>query len=192
VFEFLRGTIVNKTPGWVVLEIGGVGFMLQVSDSTARELPGVGQEAQVYTYLHVREDALILFGFGTPYERDIFLALLGVEGIGTRTALAALSAFNALDLAQIICSGDATSLRKISGIGKKMAQRVILELKEKLMIDLPEMSPATGMLEEDLAVQALLQLGYSRDEVASALTKVEESGDVGARVRAALEVLRKR
>ncbi|MDK2927070.1 MAG: holliday junction helicase RuvA [Bacillota bacterium] len=194
-FEFLRGTLVNKTPGFVVIEVNGVGFGLKVSSSTAVELPAVGEEAHVYTYLHVREDALQLFGFASPLERTVFTSLLGVEGIGPRLALAVLSTFTAAQVLNLVRAGDVASLVRVSGVGKKTAQRIVLELKEKLgalATDEAAAAAPAALAEEDLASAALLELGYTAGEAEEALRQVPADLEAAARVRAALEALRKR
>lgn len=193
-FEFLRGTLVNKTAGFIVIEVNGIGFGLRVSGSTASELPGTGQETCVYTYLHVREDAVLLFGFASPLERTVFTSLLSVEGIGPRLALSILSTFTAREVLQVVRAGDVASLVRVSGIGKKTAQRIVLDLKEKVGGLAVEGEPAGSApnAEDDLATAALLQLGYSWEEVRTALSGVPADRAPEVRMRAALEALRKR
>ncbi|MDK2856479.1 MAG: holliday junction helicase RuvA [Bacillota bacterium] len=193
-FEFLRGTLVNKNPASVVVEVNGVGFLLKVSANTAAALPNVGEEAFLYTHLYVREDALVLFGFASPLERTVFTSLLGVEGIGPRTALAVLSTYSASEVLYLVRAGDVASLVRVNGIGKKTAQRIILELKEKLggLISDEETAYENKVPEDDLARAALLELGYRPEEVQAALSRVARDLEPAARVRAALEVLRKR
>ncbi|MDK2882318.1 MAG: holliday junction helicase RuvA [Bacillota bacterium] len=193
-FEFLRGTLVKKNPGSAVLEVNGVGFLLKVSTNTANTLPSVGEEAFLYTQLYVREDALVLFGFASPLERMVFASLLGVEGVGPQTALAVLSTFSAPEVLYLVRSGDVAALMRVKGIGKKTAQRIILELKEKLgkLVSEEETPLRNEPPEDDLASAALLELGYRPEEVQTALGQVARDLDPAARVRAALEVLRKR
>lgn len=193
-FEFVHGIVKNKMPGYIVIEVNGVGFGLKVSDSTVKELPEVGQLALVYTYLHVREDALMLFGFASPLERTLFNLLLGVEGIGPRVALAVLSTFSATEFVRAVRIGDVSALLRVSGVGKKTAQRIVLELKEKVraLTNEPEELSTPETEEDDLTVAALLHLGYSPEEIQRALKQVPEGQDVALRVRAALEILRKR
>jgi Holliday junction DNA helicase RuvA len=192
-FEYIRGVLIHKTPDSAVLEVGGLGFAINTTATTSEELPPVGEMCKVYTYLHVREDKLALFGFASSLERSVFMLLLDVGGIGPRTAQAVLSTFTAAAFIQAVNGGDTASLLQVSGVGKKTAQRIMLELKDKLRrlgqeadIDhLPDTDP-------DLAVAALLQLGYTGEEVRQALAQGESSDDTAQRVRAALEVLRER
>lgn len=192
-FEYIRGTLIQKTLDRAVLEAGNLGFTLSITSTTSEELPPVGENCKIYTYLHVREDNLTLFGFTTPLERSVFTLLLDVGGIGPRTAQAVLSTFTAAAFIQVVGSGDTAALLKVSGVGKKTAQRIMLELKDKLRrlskeTDLGEL-PAT---DSDLAAAALVQLGYTGEEVQLALAQIESGADTEKRVRAALEVLRKR
>ncbi len=183
----------QKTPDRIVLEVGGVGFDLSISNITSGQLPAIGEKAKVYTYLIVREDNLVLYGFGTLLERTVFNHLLSVGGIGPRTAQAVLSTFTPPAFIQIVQSSDEEALCKVSGVGKKTAQRILLELKDKLrrIGQEADISVSTGV-EPDLAAAALLQLGYTDDEVKLALSKVDNSADTALRVRGALEVLRER
>lgn len=193
-FEFLRGTLVKKSPDSAILEVNGVGFLLKISANTAAFLPNVGEEAFLYTYLYVREDALVLFGFASPLERTVFASLLEVESVGPRTALAVLSTFSASEVLYLVRAGEVASLMQVKGIGKKTAQRIILELKEKLggLMSDEETDYRDELPEDDLARAALLELGYRPEEAQAALSHVAADLDPAARVRAALEVLRKR
>ena len=176
-----------------MLEVGGLGFNLSITTVTSGQLPAVGDTAKVYTDLIVREDNLALYGFATLLERTVFTYLLDVGGIGPRTAQAVLSTFTAPAFIQIVLSGDEAALKKVSGVGKKTAQRILLELKDKLRrLGQEQEVPLSAGAEPDLAVAALLQLGYTDDEVHWALGQVESDADSAQRVKAALEVLRKR
>ncbi|NMA54530.1 MAG: Holliday junction branch migration protein RuvA [Firmicutes bacterium] len=195
-FEYIQGILVHSTPDKAVIEVGGVGFAVNTTASTFHELPPTGQVCKIYTYLHVREDNLTLFGFYSPLERKVFTLLLNVGRIGPKIAQTVLSTFTATAFIQTVNSGDTAALLQVSGVGKKTAQRIILELKDKLRRLEPvedEYLPAEG---QDLAVAALLQLGYSRREIEQALAQVaadgEEAGEEAQRVRAALKVLRER
>ena len=192
-FDYIRGLLVQKEPNRAVLEVGGLGFDVSITSTTSGELPSVGETAKVYTYLIVREDNLTLYGFTSLLERTVFAYLLGVGGIGPRTAQAVLSTFSAAAFIQIVHNGDGAALQKVSGVGKKTAQRILLELKDKVrrLGQEAAVSILSGA-EPDLAVAALLQLGYTDDEVHLALGQVESGADTAQRVRAALEVLRKR
>jgi Holliday junction DNA helicase RuvA len=192
-FDYIRGLVVQKEPNRAVLEVGGLGFDISITSTTSGELPSVGEMAKVYTYLLVREDNLALYGFNSLLERTVFVHLLSVGGIGPRTAQAVLSTFTASAFIQIVNSNDGQALQKVSGVGKKTAQRILLELKDKIRrLGHETAVPIGAGTEPDLAVAALLQLGYTDDEVQLAIGQVESSADTAERVRAALEVLRKR
>jgi Holliday junction DNA helicase RuvA len=192
-FDYIRGLVVQKEPNRAVLEVGGLGFDISITSTTSGELPSVGEMAKVYTYLLVREDNLALYGFNSLLERTVFVHLLSVGGIGPRTAQAVLSTFTASAFIQIVNSNDGQALQKVSGVGKKTAQRILLELKDKIRrLGQETAVPIRTGTEPDLAVAALLQLGYTDDEAQLAMGQVESSADTAERVRAALEVLRKR
>ena len=183
----------QKAPNRAVLEVEGLGFDLSISSITSGQLPSVGETAKVYTHLIVREDKLALYGFATLLERTVFTYLLDVGGIGPRTAQAVLSTFTSSAFIQIVQCGDEAALCKVSGVGKKTARRILLELKDKLcrLVEEEDIS-ISARTEPDLAVAALLQLGYRNDEVYLALGQVDSDADTALRVRAALEVLRER
>ncbi len=192
-FDYIRGVLIEKTTERAVLEVGGIGFALTITATTSQELPLAGETATIFTYLHVREDSLTLFGFTSRLERSVFTLLLDVGGIGPRTAQAVLSTLTATAFIQAVNSGDMAALLKVSGVGKKTAQRIILELKDKLRRLAQETNVTTiSTAEPDLAAAALIQLGYTDEEVQMALANVESSADTAKRVRSALEVLRKR
>jgi len=192
-FDYIRGVLIEKTTERAVLEVGGIGFALTITATTSQELPLAGETATIFTYLHVREDSLTLFGFTSRLERSVFTMLLDVGGIGPRTAQAVLSTLTATAFIQAVNSGDMAALLKVSGVGKKTAQRIILELKDKLRRLAQETNVTTiSTAEPDLAAAALIQLGYTDEEVQMALANVESSADTAKRVRSALEVLRKR
>ena len=185
--------VAHKAPNRAVLEVGGLGFDLSITTITSGQLPAVGDTAKVYTDLIVREDNLSLYGFATMLERTVFSYLLDVGGIGPRTAQAVLSSFTASAFIQAVLSGDEAALRKVSGVGKKTAQRILLELRDKLrQLGQEADVPMSTGAEPDLAVAALLQLGYTDGEVQLALGQVQSDADTAQRVKAALEVLRKR
>lgn len=162
----LTGTVARKDAGGVVIVTGdGVGYGVSVPVSTLTGLPAVGEEATLYTYTYVREDALALFGFATQAEQRLFSQLLGVSGIGPKVALAILSISNPDDIRAAISAGDAEFISSVPGIGKKTADRVIVDLQDKI-----EMVTAGGEPRgnEDV-VEALVGLGYSRKEAAAAV-----------------------
>lgn len=188
--SFLEGTLISRGVEDVILEVGGVGWQLQVSKNTSEKLPPAGSKIKIHTYLQVRDDALVLYGFHSTEERALFLELITVTGIGPKGAINILSALPAHSLRSAIASGDLAILTKIPGVGKKTAQRIALELRGKLE-QLPEVDlPASGSPQAD-AVGALLNLGYSQAEAISAVEQVAASGegDTSQMVKKALKVL---
>lgn len=172
--SILRGTIAAKSPTDVVVDVQGVGYGVSVPLSTSEAIGPPGAPVTLHTHLHVREDALQLFGFATPDEREMFLLLIGVNGIGPRLALGVLSGIGAGDLRRHLAQGNAAALTTAPGIGRKLAERLVLELRGKagraaaggLVPDTPD-DPATGVRNE--ALLALLSLGYSRPGAEKAL-----------------------
>ena len=175
----LRGTVAARTPAGVVLDVGGVGYLVAV---TPRVAARVGEEATVETHLHVREDALQLYGFATADERELFELLLGVSGVGPKVALAIVSGSTPADLRRAIAREDTARFEAIPGIGRKTAQRVVLDLKDKL----GAVSVASGG-GAPLAREALVELGWSVVDAERALADVDESLPVEEQVRAALK-----
>jgi Holliday junction DNA helicase RuvA len=173
----LRGTVAARTAAGLVLDVGGVGYLLA---ATPRVSARVGDEATVETYLHVREDALQLYGFATADERELFELLLGVSGVGPKVALAIVSGSPPAELRRAIARDDTARFEAIPGIGRKTAQRVILELREKLGDVAP---PAGGVLARD----ALVELGWSLLDAERALQDVDESLPIEEQVRHALK-----
>ena len=182
----------------IVVETGGIGYHIYTTEQTFRYLPSVGEEAKVYTYLHVREDAMLLFGFLTKDELKIYKLLLGVSGIGPKGALAILSVMTTDDLRFAVLGDDAKAIAKAPGVGTKTAQRLILELKDKLNLEdafeqkfekpgEPAEKHAQGTKNE--AVQALVALGYSSSEALRALNGIEitEETDVEEILKMALK-----
>lgn len=172
--EFVEGELVGKGTNSVIVKAGGWGLRLNVSTLTLGSLPNLHEEVTLYTHLHVREDEYSLFGFIKSEERDIFLALLSVSGIGPKLALSILSKYSPFDLQKLILFGDAGALVSIPGVGKKTAERIILELKDKLgKQELPaftqsrETKAAADVRSE--AVAGLLALGYSLLEAQKAV-----------------------
>ena len=181
-YAFIEGRLAEKRQGEVVVEAGGVGYQLICSASTVAAAPAVGESFRCYTHLSVREDAMELFGFSTREERGMYLKLCGVTGIGPRTALGILSVLPLRDLTLALALGDVTALSRAPGIGKKTAQRLVLELKDKMEPeDLPSgaaqaVAPvAMGAQQE--AIEALIALGYSSAEAARAINQVRDQSD---------------
>lgn len=185
----LTGTLAEKSPPLVLLDVGGVGYEVHVPMSTFYNLPELGGRTSLLTHLVVREDAHLLFGFLTAAERSSFRELVKISGVGPRTALAILSGLNASELALAISAQDASRLVKIPGIGKKTAERLLLELKGKLAPDLGA-SPATvsSAAQADI-LQALIALGYSDREAAAALKKLPADISVSDGIKLALKAL---
>ena len=164
----LTGTLAEKTPPQVLIDVAGVGYELDVPMSTFYTLPALGERLTLLTHLVVREDAHLLYGFASPPERATFRQLIRIAGIGPRTALAILSGLSVSELAQAVSRQDSARLVKVPGIGKKTAERLLLELKDKLAPDLSGAAAVTSDSQVDI-VQALLALGYNEREAAAAL-----------------------
>lgn len=194
---FLRGKLEDKNTGSVDIDVNGVGYRVLVSNNSLAVMPPRGEPVFVYTYTYVREDVLQLFGFFSVAERELFEKLITVSGIGPKVALAILSAFDVDSLKHAIIGEDIALITSIPGIGKKNAQRLILELKEKL--SLPEAGfiptvPAKDRSAYEEARGALLSLGYSSAEAKRALDGFESNGDkvsIEALIKHALKNLAK-
>lgn len=182
----LRGEIAQKGSEAILLDVGGVGYEVAVTPVTLAALPGIGQPAVLHTHLHVREDAMALYGFATADERDIFQTLLGVSGVGPKLALAVLATLNPDDLRHVVVAEDAGALTAVPGIGQRSAQKLLLELRPKL--DLPD-SPlqATGPVAE--VREALEALGYQSAEIREVLRDLPADGSVEDSLRTALQEL---
>jgi Holliday junction DNA helicase RuvA len=178
----LTGTPVARTVDGTVLDVGGVGYLLRLTARAHRKVKE-GREVSFDTYLHVREDALHLYGFAEPAERELFEQLLSVSGVGPKVALAIVSGSTPDDLRRAIALEDTTRFIAIPGIGKKTAQRVVLELKEKLAMEnfVPEGAP------DLVARDALVELGYSAIEAERALASTDPEAAPEERVRQALK-----
>jgi Holliday junction DNA helicase RuvA len=189
----LRGTLAHRTPkGEVVVDVAGVGYRITVSPSTSVALGNVGDEVVVHTHLHVREDALTLYGFATADGRDCFESLLGAHGVGPGLALAILSTHGPDDLRRVVLEGDLDALTLVPGVGRKTAARLLLELKSRL--DVPETDSvvagngADGSSRSEVRA-ALAALGYQPEEVRRAMGELPSEGDVKTLVRTALQTL---
>jgi len=169
---FLDGRIADKGADRVVLDVGGVGYEVLVPVSTARKLPAVGRDARVYTRMHVRDDAMQLFGFATSDERTLFDLLITVTGVGPKVALGFLSALSPDALRHAIVAGDVAALTVVPGVGKKVAQRVALDLKDKLGGDVVVLEGPLVDVRE-----ALLSLGLSPQEASEAIAALAPEGD---------------
>lgn len=177
----LEGRLRHKAPDHVIVDVHGVGYCVHVPLSTFYDLPELGSTASLYVHTYVREDTLQLFGFGTSAERDMFVHLIAVNGVGPKMALSILSGLQPDELRQVVLYQDRQRLQKIPGIGKKTAERILLELKDRLRIPVPETVPGTSpdLPEKDDgyadAYSALLNLGYRPAEAAKALQRVRRS-----------------
>ena len=188
----LSGILVEKNPPQILLDVQGVAYEVDVPMSTFYNLPATGERIALFTHLVVREDAHLLFGFGTEQERRVFRQLVKISGIGARTALSVLSGLSVAELAQAVTMQDSGRLTKIPGIGKKTAERLLLELKDKLGVDV---TSAGGVHRAPPAssdvLNALLSLGYSDREAVAAVKTLPEGVAVSDGIRQALKVLAK-
>ena len=188
----LTGTLLEKNPPQILIDCHGVGYEVDVPMSTFYNLPAVGEKVALLTNFVVREDAQILYGFGTSQEREAFRQLIKISGVGPRTALSVLSGMGVSDLAQAVTAQEAGRLVKVPGIGKKTAERLLLELKGKLGADIgvPAGGVVRGESHSDI-LQALVALGYSDKEAALALKALPEDVGVSEGIKLALKSLAK-
>jgi Holliday junction DNA helicase RuvA len=198
-FYSLTGTIVHIDESMLALECGGVAFACSATANTLRDLR-TGERATLYTYLSVREDALELFGFGTKAELACFRQLIGVTGVGPKAALAVLSAFSPEQLGYFVAAGDVKSITRAQGVGKKLAERIALELKDKLEQVSGYRGQGSGFIggapdssfplpASSEALAALLALGYSQSEAMFALKGLDEALSTQEKIRLALKNL---
>ena len=185
----ISGVLLEKNPPQVLVEVQGVGYEVDVPMSTFYNLPGIGDKVTLLTHFIVREDAQILFGFATPSEREAFRQLIKISGVGPRTALAVLSGMSVADIAQAVTAQDAGRLVKVPGIGKKTAERLLLELKGKLGADLGPGAAAPGSDAQADILQALVALGYSDKEAGAALKALPKDVGVSEGIKLALKAL---
>lgn len=196
----LRGALVDKQPDVLIVDVAGVGYQVFIPVSTYAELPPAGEAVQLLIHTYVREDAIQLYGFLRSEEKRLFELLIGVTGIGVKLALASLSALTPEELAAALVQEDLTKLCRISGVGRRTAQRMVMELKEKaaaLAIAPPvaaapaaRTAPAPASLAEEVG-SALVNLGYRKAQVDPVVRQVLAEGrnDLGAALRAALQLL---
>ena len=187
----LTGTLLEKNPPEVVVDCAGVGYEVQVPMGTFYNLPAIGERVSLLTHFIVREDAQLLYGFGSAPERATFRELIKVAGVGPRTALGILSGMGVNDLAQAITLQEAGRLVKVPGIGKKTAERLLLELRGKIGADMGANSAraqVTSQAQADI-LQALLALGYNDKEAATALKALPQDVGVSEGIRLALKSL---
>lgn len=186
-YSYIKGILAEITENQIVVENHGIGYEISVPGQVLDYLPSIGEEVKIYTYHYVREDAILLYGFLTKEDVGIFKMLIGVSGIGPKGALAILSVLSTDDLRFAILGDDAKAIAKAPGVGAKTAQRVIIELKDKISLEdafeqklanqakTAEANPATGVKNE--AVLALTSLGYSQSEALKVLQGIEITED---------------
>ena len=181
-YAFIEGKICEKSAGAIVLQAGGVGYLLTCSLTTLQAAPPVGQTMRCLTWLSVREDAMELFGFATQEEKELFLRLIAISGVGPKLALSILGSMPVRDLQVAILMDDVQAISRAPGVGKKTAQRITLELRDKITqaevssvnaaADIPAGPQTSDSLGE--AIEALMALGYSAAEARSALSQVRD------------------
>ncbi|MCI8988013.1 MAG: Holliday junction branch migration protein RuvA [Lachnospiraceae bacterium] len=202
-YAYLKGTLEEIAEDAVVVEVGNIGYNVRVSATTTQGLPGIGSEVKIYTYTLVREDAFTLYGFLTKDDLEIFKKLITVNGIGPKGGLAILSVMNADALRFAIMAGDAKSIAKAPGVGNKTAERVILDLRDKISLEdtllglgepVVTASAAGGGADNVMkreAIEALVALGYSASDATNAVKRVEvdENSTVEGILKAALKFM---
>ncbi|MEY3979029.1 MAG: Holliday junction branch migration protein RuvA [Pseudomonadota bacterium] len=186
----LSGLLLDKNPAQLIVDCNGVGYEVSVPMSTFYNLPATGERVMLLTHMVVREDAQLLYGFGTSQERELFRQLIKISGIGARTALGILSGMSVNDLAQAVTLQEVGRLTRIPGIGKKTAERLLLELKGKLGAELVTATGTEGESSNDV-LSALLALGYSEKEALLAIKQVPAGSSVSDGIRQALKALSK-
>ncbi|MEK9869040.1 MAG: Holliday junction branch migration protein RuvA [Gammaproteobacteria bacterium] len=191
----LRGQIAQISPQQLLIDVGGVGYEVEISLNTFAALADVKSEAVVFTHLVVREDAQLLFGFSSADERELFRTLIKVNGVGPKMALAILSGLDASSFAACILDGDVKTLTGLPGVGKKTAERLIIEMRDKVTTLAGEHRPVIDAVTANIADDAeaaLIGLGYRPQEAALALSKLEDPGqDLEALIKQALKILMK-
>ncbi len=186
----ISGVLLDKNPLQLLIDCNGVGYEVSVSMSTFYNLPAVGEKIVLLTHFVVREDAQLLYGFGTAEEREVFRQLIKISGVGARTALSLLSGMSVADLSQAVTLQESARLTKIPGIGKKTAERLLLELKGKIGADIGAAGVAAQDSSTDI-LNALLALGYSDKEALHAIKQVAAGSSVSDGIRQALKALSK-
>lgn len=196
----IKGELIHLEPRVAVISCGGVGFRCQVTMNTARQLPSIGKEAMLYTIMHVREDAIELFGFAQQDELNCFKQLTAISGVGPKVGLSILSELSAERVALAVASGDHKALTKANGVGPKLAQRIVLEMKDKVshltgsadVADLPAGAPLSASSHASQAVDALTVLGFTAGEASAAVGRLDSTLPVETLVREALKTLARR
>ena len=189
----LRGKLISRRPNLVIVEAGGVGYDVTISVPAFSELPSLGSEVALHIHTHVREDQLALYGFLRHEEKELFEKLITVSGIGPKLAITTLSGMPADDMVTSIRTNDLARLTKIPGIGRKTAERMVLELRDKLPpvgADQVHVVPSLSATQEDV-LSALVNLGYQRAAAEKALASLKENGSFDSMFRSALGVMSK-
>ncbi|MHB8904305.1 MAG: Holliday junction branch migration protein RuvA [Patescibacteria group bacterium] len=191
---YLRGTIINKLNNYFILELNNIGYAIYAAENFLNNLK-LGSEIEIYTHHHIREEADDLYGFPSLEELELFELLLGVSGVGPKSALGVLAMATAIDIKEAIIRGDANLLTKVAGIGQKTAERVVLELKTKVLRingGVTALNNINSGVTSD-EIDALMSLGYSLSEARSALNMVDSNiSDSGLRVKEALKKMMKK
>lgn len=188
----LTGILLEKHPPQVLLDVQGVGYEVDVPMSTFYDLPEIGVQATLYTHLVIREDVHLLFGFATESERQTFRQLVKISGVGARTALALLSGLSVSDLHHAVATQDSARLIRVPGIGKKTAERLLLELRDKLDSTIINLDKALSVsTNDDDILNALLSLGYNDKEANWAIKQISKNATVSDGIRQALQLLSK-
>ena len=180
-YNYIKGKLIESGENYVVVESGNIGYELNVSANTAAELSAAEGEVKIYCFLSVREDDMSLFGFATKQEKSMFVKLVSVSGVGPKLALTILSGMTAGQFAAAVVKGDVTALSKTKGVGKKTAERIVLELKDKVNKDYTSEETVSAVKADvtevnEEAVLALMTLGYNRHEASEAVKRVQKDG----------------
>ena len=190
-YYYIKGTLVQKSDNYIVVDVNGVGYMIYTSLNSMQNTGEIGKKITIYTYLHVREDVMDLFGFTTIEEKNMFMHLISVSGVGPKAALSILSVTTPAKFALAVITNDVKTITKASGVGPKMAQRVILELKDKmktdeLEIDLEDESDDILSDNRSEAISALVVLGYSSNDAQKAVKGIDGTLSVEEIIKKAL------
>lgn len=193
-YYYIKGTLVQKGDNFIVVDANGVGYMIYTSLTSLADAGETGRNITMYTYLHVREDVMDLFGFTTIEEKNMFMHLISVSGVGPKAALAILSVTTPAKFAVAVVTNDVKTITKASGVGPKMAQRVILELKDKLKTEELEIDVGEDMVEipsdnKNEAISALIVLGYSPSDAQKAVKGIDGKLGVEEIIKKALSSL---
>jgi Holliday junction DNA helicase RuvA len=191
---FLKGVFAHKSPALVYMDVQGVGYEVQISLNTYSQIHHL-EQGRLYTHLHIREDAHVLFGFYELAEKELFLSLIAISGVGAATARMMLSSMKPDELRSAIVQGDTAALERIKGIGKKSAERIVLELRDKLGkgATTPHILAPAGNTQQQDALQALISLGIARAQAETAIQKVlkseTEQPDIETIIKKALKIV---